>query len=115
MEKVTNLKYLREFSNNDVVFMKDMINIFIDTIGDDLRAIEDAWHKEDYALVRSTVHKMKPSYQFMGIADLREDILKLEQLSKASENPPEMKRLIRKITENTILAIKELEVDLQNL
>lgn len=95
--------------------MKDMIHIFIDTIGDDVRIIEESWHKGDFSLLRSTVHKMKPSYQFMGIADLREDILKLEQLAKAGENKDEMKILIRKITEYTILAIKELEIDLQNL
>ncbi len=115
MEKVTSLTYLREFSNNDPVFMKDMISIFVDTIGDDLRAIEEAWQKGDYPAVRATVHKMKPSYQFMGIAGLREDILKLEQLAKAGENPEEMKTLIRKITEYTIIAIKELEVELQQL
>ena len=115
MERVTSLEYLREFSNNDVAFMKDMINIFIETIGDDLRVIEDAWQREEFAIVKSTVHKMKPSYQFMGIADLREDILQLENLAKEGKQKEEMKVLIRKITEYTILAVKELEVDLQRL
>jgi HPt (histidine-containing phosphotransfer) domain-containing protein len=115
MEKVTSLEYLREFSNNDVAFMKDMISIFIDTIGDDLRVIEDAWQKGEYPLVKSTVHKMKPSYQFMGIADLREDILNLENLAKAGVEREEMRVLIRRITEYTILAVKELEEEIRNL
>jgi HPt (histidine-containing phosphotransfer) domain-containing protein len=115
MEKVTSLEYLREFSNNDVAFMKDMISIFIDTIGDDLRVIEDAWQRAEYPLVKSTVHKMKPSYQFMGIADLREDILNLENLAKVGQDREEMRVLIRRITEYTILAVKELEEDIRNL
>lgn len=115
MERVTSLDYLREFSNNDLSFMKDMISIFIDTIGEDLSNIENAWQKGEFGLVRSTVHKMKPSYQFMGIASLREDILKLEQLAKAGENPEEMKKLIEKIKVYTDLGIKELQLDLKNL
>ena len=115
MEKVTNLEYLREFSNNDITFMKDMINIFIETIPEDLRNIEEAWEKQDFLNLKATVHKMKPSYQFMGISDLREDILNLERLSKVGENKDEMKQLIRKITEYSILAIKELELEIDKL
>ena len=115
MEKVTSLEYLREFSNNDTTFMKDMIGIFIETIGDDLRSIEEAWQKDNFSLIRSTVHKMKPSFQFMGISELRGDILTLEKLSNEGVQKEEMKVLIRKITEYTILAIKELETDLESL
>jgi PAS domain S-box-containing protein len=80
--KVTDLTYLREMSDNDKNFVTGMIQSFVQQTPKDLENIWFHFTNEEYDEVANLVHKIKPSITFMGIYQLRDLVLEIEENAK---------------------------------
>ena len=81
-DKVSDLSYLREMSDNDFGFIQDMVQSFINQSP---KEIENIWfHFENNELdeVANLIHKIKPSITFMGIHELKDLIIQIEDQAK---------------------------------
>jgi CheY-like chemotaxis protein/HPt (histidine-containing phosphotransfer) domain-containing protein len=107
--KVTNLDYLQAFSQGDKAFMQEMIATFIQQAEENLPQIQFFLEQQELEKLRKILHKMKPSFSFMGINSLKETIIQAEELAKDSKNIAELAVALQRIQSVCKRAIQELK------
>lgn len=68
--KMYSLDELRQLSNGDEAFVKEMINVFIKTTTDGMKEIEKALNERNYKNVAEFAHKISPPCRHMGAMEL---------------------------------------------
>lgn len=110
-----DLQYLRDLSGNDIEFIKEILQMFMDDAPVLLKQAI-VYHKNDnVTLLKASVHRMKSSVKMMGDQPLAELIERIEShcLGHTVENnlPSLMMQLNRDLTE----LIAELRIEIQTL
>ena len=77
---------LKQVCGGDESFMEKMIGLFLTTIPDDIKKIEEALKGSDYTVVKSIAHKIKPSVNYMCKPHLFEDAKTIENWADNDEN-----------------------------
>lgn len=77
-----DLTYLREYSDNDIDFIRDMIELYLENIPESLESIENSLKAQEYAEIASSAHKIKPSMIFMGLSSAKDLCIEIENLAK---------------------------------
>ncbi|MDN5205578.1 PAS domain S-box protein [Fulvivirgaceae bacterium BMA10] len=104
-----DLSYLSEISNDDIEFMKEMINVFLGS-SPQLIANMKAWVKtKDWENIARTAHKLKPSIIFMGINSLKNVVETVEMNCRNKEHIKEVPELIDLIEKTCNKAYQELK------
>jgi len=80
--KTIDLTYLREMSDNDLIFITDMVNSFINQSPKDIENIWFHYTNGQFDDVANLVHKLKPSITFMGIHKLKDLVIEIEENAK---------------------------------
>ncbi len=74
------------YSNKE--FEKRLLHIFIETVPVSIAKLKSAFEQKDLALLKATAHKLKTTVHSMGIQQLQEPVLALENTGHdALENP----------------------------
>lgn len=107
---IIDLTYLKTMSNNDVSFMREMIEIFRDQITEYSEKLPAFNNSEDYDSLSKLAHKAKSSVAVMGMIKEADLLKKLEILAKNREETYSYKPLIDQFIKNANLAVKELEI-----
>lgn len=84
-----NLHYLKNMSGDNPEFVREMVETFITSIPKLLRDMEEALGKTDLIKVGKIAHQIKPSLTLMGIPQLKESAVHLEEIVSAThaKNP----------------------------
>lgn len=84
-----NLNYLKNMSGDNPEFVREMVETFINSIPKLLRDMEEALGKGDLVKVGKIAHQIKPSLTLMGIPQLKESAVQLEEIVSAphAKNP----------------------------
>lgn len=69
-KRIIDMSFLDEMSGGDPEFKKDMINLFIEKIPNQVAQLEEAFKKTDYDSVRKLAHNMKSSMDIFMLQDL---------------------------------------------
>ncbi len=77
------LHRLEEISQGNAVFVKKMVQLFVDTVPVAVRELQLAATLGDFPTVYVKAHSLKPSFHNFSIDSLQEDVLELEMLAKA--------------------------------
>lgn len=109
MAKLIDLSYLEKVCEGDSEFMQEMISAFIETIPETLVEMKNANAAADWPGLARIAHKMKPSVAFMGIEELKSNILTLEALAKEGTNTKEIIHLVDQVNVTANQAIAELK------
>jgi len=107
--KTIDLNYLKEMSDNDVGFITDMVKSFINQAPKDMENIWFHFSNEEYDEVANIIHKIKPSITFMGIHELKDLVLEIEDNAKHKKIDP-LKGQLEKfelVCQRAILELKE--------
>lgn len=80
-----NLSYLRDLSGDDSEFIIDILNTFLEENPKDLEATQVAINSGDVVQVGKLAHKMKSSFQMLGLEEIRALAFKIEQNAKKEE------------------------------
>ncbi len=99
---------LHDISNGDVVFVKQMIDLFCLQAPESIEAIKKAYAIEDYQKLYALVHKIKPSFDNLGIQVAIPKIRELEELAKEESATEKMRQLINEIEEIVHRVIEEM-------
>lgn len=62
-----NLDYLREFSQNDIGFIQEMIHMFLDAMPSSILELKKYRAEKNWDMLYKTAHKMKPNFMMMGM------------------------------------------------
>ena len=81
-----NIDPLINASNNDEVFIRSMLNLFIDRTPGLVNEIQEACRKKDYQQTVKLSHKLKPSVDMMGNDRLSELLFRIHEITKSESN-----------------------------
>ncbi|HNR06687.1 MAG TPA: PAS domain S-box protein [Saprospiraceae bacterium] len=80
-----DLSYLKELSNGNAAFEKEMIELFIQKTPQDIELLEKALQEPDYNTVKNIAHKLKSTF---ALFKLDESLIPLSQIETEAGNPP---------------------------
>lgn len=105
-----DLSYLRSISNNNLEFIEEMMQTFVQTMPGVLDQMRGGLAEKNFDLISRLAHQVKPSFTLLGIHDQRQNILFIEENGKAKTNISELV----KVTSHFIRACEQLVVDFTN-
>ncbi len=112
---ITDFSYLLEFSGNDVEFLKEMIDVFIEKSPYDVERLLSGVQAKDWHLVYQMAHTLKTSTNFMGIKRIKEEVLTVEDLAKNQQDLEQIPSLVAYIANVCSQAVEELKEKRKNL
>lgn len=80
-----DLSSLEEVTAGDQTMKETIIQLFLTTIPDDLKAMEAAIENKNYSKVSAIAHKIKPSINYVCINQLLDDVLCIEMWKNEDE------------------------------
>jgi HPt (histidine-containing phosphotransfer) domain-containing protein len=92
-----NISYLEQISNNDEVFIEDMINTFVTNTPKYFENIDIFYTEKDFDSLYKEVHKFIPTLAFVCEQDYIAKFEKLEKLALAKEDSKELRKLISEL------------------
>ncbi len=78
-----NLNYLKSLSDNNVEFEREIIEMFLKQLNEDIETIVETINSEDYLKASDLVHKLKGSFRMFG-AKGADELQNIETLCKQS-------------------------------
>lgn len=106
---IYDLQKLKELSDNDEAFIKDMVDVFITEMPRDLEHLAVAVIENDRKRVHEYAHKMKPSIDMFGLSCLS-DVLIIEAWGKSNDEMP-IKEHFSRINQELDMALIQLRRD----
>ncbi|NQY09586.1 MAG: Hpt domain-containing protein [Flavobacteriales bacterium] len=79
-KKYTDLTYLREVGDGDTDFIIDLIQTFLSVTLAHILELERLFNEGDWVEFKRMAHIMKPNAESMGIMELKEAYLKIDNL-----------------------------------
>jgi len=122
IENVCDLKYLSETMNGEKHLIKEIIDVFLKQIREELNGINDAVKKTNYAIIKNIAHTMRSTVSIMGISMLAPVLKEMENLgtmATGGSTPPttsieKIKELNIKLNLICNQAMEELEKEKHN-
>ena len=103
-KKHTDLTYLKSMSDGNDTFVLKMVKTFIEETAKEIDLLKAQLETQDWYALYGTAHKIKPSFHFMGIHELKDVILSLEQNAKQKVNveliPEQVKNIVQIFNES---------------
>ncbi|MES2515992.1 MAG: response regulator [Bacteroidota bacterium] len=114
-DRITNLSYLREFSEGKDSFVREIIQVFLTQNPLDMTDLEKAIAEDNYAAMRSLAHSLKTSLGFVGFPERLIHLLtEAESLAYKQTNIDVIKTNLRVIIDNCRIARTELTEELNS-
>ncbi|MBC8035003.1 MAG: response regulator [Chitinophagaceae bacterium] len=107
-EKLYDISSIMAISSDDA-FIRKMIDLFIETVPEDLVKLYAALEKEDWDNVSKMAHKLKSTLDSMGIVLIKQDIRTVESKAKARESLDILPALVNKIITTVYAAIEQMK------
>ncbi len=106
-----NLAKVYALSDNDPEFVNQILTLFVNEIPEDLAEIKEGIKKKDHKHAYAYAHKVKPSLDLLGLKVAFEEILLIEDWTKAEGETKEIKETFKSVRNQVEDAIKELRKD----
>lgn len=110
-EKLYDLSMVREISGGDEGFIKKMVQLFIDTMPQNMNDLNNALQSQNWEMVGKQAHKMKSTIDSMGISSLKEDIRAVESNGKHQSSLDVVPSLVAKVNDTLDQCIAQLKND----
>lgn len=82
MQLVPDLTFLKQISDNDMDFIKDVLKTFLDEMPKDMEAMNQAINSQNFVDIGKIAHKTKSTLQTIGLSELKNLALTIEQAIK---------------------------------
>lgn len=96
MELTLDLTFLKEISDGDQSFINDVLHTFLDEMPKDMAQLNQAITEQDIVMIGRMAHKTKSTLQTLGLFELKELALNIEQLAKTTPSDPSIVPLSQK-------------------
>lgn len=114
IKRVCNLQYLSETMGGKKHLIKEIIDIFLEQIPDELQSIHNAIENTDYTVIKSFAHNMKSSVSIMNIAILIPILEEMEILGAKATDIEKIRRLNQELNSICRQAIEEMQKEKHN-
>ena len=106
-----NLAKVYEISENDTVFVIDVLKLFVDEVPSDLLQIKEAINEKNHQEAYSFAHKIKPSLDLLGMTIAYEENLCIENWTREKGKKKEIKDTYKSLENHIEKAVKEIKKD----
>jgi len=79
---MVDLSFLKKFTKDDPKKMKRYISLYLDVAPKTFEEMQRNLKNGDWEQLRINAHSLKPQADFMGIASLKEELIKIEEAVK---------------------------------
>jgi CheY-like chemotaxis protein/HPt (histidine-containing phosphotransfer) domain-containing protein len=113
-ESVCDFRYLSETMNGEKHSIKEIMDVFLEQIHEELLGINDAVAKTDYSIIKNYAHTMKSTVSIMGISILAPVLKEMENMSASAKDIEKIKELNKNLNLICNQAIQEIEIEKLN-
>ena len=110
---LTDLTFLKEISENNEQFFREFIQMFLANTPKSIDDIAAGIEQNDFEKIRMASHKVKPSFNYVGLKEQCAQAAKIEELAKKQEGMPEITMLLNNIKKTCEAAYVELESEIK--
>jgi PAS domain S-box-containing protein len=110
--KLIDLTFLRSISDNNDQFFKDFLQMFLKNTPTSIQEMKMHYANSEWENLRQAAHKVKPSFNYVGLKNLNLLTAKIEEYAKNNSNLNEIKEMLNEIEKESTIAFKEIEVEL---
>lgn len=107
-EKLVNLKYLHDASQQDAGFVDSMVKAIITNLPESITTIREHTDQKNWVKVAEAVHRIKSSLRMIGLEESRKNASRIEELVY-SHQPEEITALATNLCKDLQQALKELQ------
>lgn len=90
MKLELDLSYLNEISDGDQDFIADVLGTFLEEMPKDIEQMNQALLANDVVSIGKMAHKTKSTLHTLGLYELKELALKIEQTAKSNAQHPDI-------------------------
>ena len=110
-KKVIRLGYLKSVGSGNKKFLKEVMDIFITQIPEELETLATAMRERNWTLLGDTAHRMKLGVNVMGMKESEKIILYIEAEAreKLAPDAATIKAKIEKLREKCLIAVEEVK------
>ena len=112
-QNFVNLDYLKSLSKGNTKFMEEVVSLFISQTPIAIENMKKHYETKNWQQLMAVAHKIKPSFNFMGIKRLEDFARKIEETSGNGEDHKNMPDWINTIEVVCNKAYKELKDELE--
>ena len=106
-----NLSKVYAISDNDVDFAKQIVVLFTEEVPVEVKNIKEGLKNKEHNKVYHAAHKIKPTLDLLGMDLAYEDVIAIENWSRAEGKKKEIKDVVKSLKEKIKEAIRELKKD----
>ena len=89
--------------------------MFLTNTPKSIEEMKVAFETSDWEKLRQASHKIKPSFNYVGLKELSRNAAKIEEYSKSGQNLEQIQELLNTIIVTSQLAFIELEFELNTI
>ncbi len=108
-EEIVDLTYLRTMSNNNQVFITEMISTFIESMPMSIAEINTSLATRDWENLKRCIHKIKPSITLMGLHIAKTKAVELEEILLTKKPTEALPQLVKEFCSLLNAALKNLK------
>ena len=108
-----NLTFLREISDGNENFYKEFISLFLASAPMAISEMEKSYISKDFDSLRQIAHKIKPSFNYVGLKELNQAAAKIEELASKATDTSEIQTHLDKIKSVCEIAFRELDEEVR--
>jgi HPt (histidine-containing phosphotransfer) domain-containing protein len=108
-----NLAKVYALSENDTEFAIQILQLFVTEVPSDLQQIDEGIKNKNYQQAYSFAHKLKPTFDLIGMNVAYQEILEIEAWTKREGKKSEIQATFDSIKNQVEKAIKEIKKDFE--
>ena len=89
-----HLKKVRDIARGNELFVKQMVDLFLDEAPRVFANMEIAWAAQDYPKLKGLAHRIKPSVEAMGMGHLHKVVKEIETISGTAPEAAALRELL---------------------
>ena len=108
-DSITDLTYLKQVSNGDNIFIKEMISVYLKETPVAIANLEKHLLNKDWKMLTQVIHKLKPSFSFFGVKGMQTTVDSIEEYSDNETHLDLLSEMIEHVKAVCEKAMRELE------
>jgi len=113
-EKFYDMCMIERLCHNNADRIKKLVSVFIEQMPQSVEEIKQAYAKRDFAVVRKTAHRIKPTLSYYAIIKIEKDIQQIERMAKEGSDNAELELKIIKLDIVVAEVVKKMKQEYFN-
>mgnify|MGYP001194419847 CR=1 FL=1 len=99
--------YLHSLYENDFQYIEEIFGTTLSHFDPDFEALQQAWQQGDVVALKKAVHKIKPTFGFVGLTHVQQQCKEFEDICQKAGTTDDISQLYQQIV-TTLAASREL-------